>query len=193
MTLTILRVRSGSFFATLCASSTTVHGLTNDAVLLANRTAGLFPGDPITINEKTGNVIRPIHVRLPSTVALPLRRQSTAAGGGAQTGRHRACATRDLTLRTAWDDLDEWPADRSRSREADLVREARVETVGVLRARRTPHRICQRVRRATDTLADEHGPPGQRIFCFAAHKDLHYLHAGSTAFEEAPWRPGTSA
>lgn len=78
----------------------------------------------------------------------------------AETGRHRTRPARDLTLRTPWDDLDERAAEGRRPREADLAGEARVETVGVLRARRTQSRIRERVRRASDTLADEHGPPG---------------------------------
>jgi hypothetical protein len=33
----------------------------------------------------------------------------------------------------------------------------------------------------------------ERLFCFVEHKAYTTYIAGLTAFEEAPWRPGTSA
>jgi hypothetical protein len=55
-----------------------------------------------------------------------------------------------------------------------------------------PDTPAQRVRHPTIVSASGRFRR-ERIFCFVTHKDLHCLHAGSTAFEEAPWRPGTSA
>src|SRR5262245_58337453 len=102
-----------------------------------------------------------------------LRREWNATTGlaigphRAKARRHRTRSARDLTLRTARRELRQRTAD-GRAREADLAGEARVETLGVLRARRAAGRVRQRIRRASDPFADEHRPLDTREVDLAA-------------------------